>query len=626
MEYSPLVGNDRTCTSPGTGWGGSFAGGSMRTVSTLRLRATVLTAAALVLPTMALSPDTAWANPHRGDRTDPAQARRVDRVPTPDLAWFDCSQLAPGAWCATADLPLDYDEPDDATTQVAVLKIKAADQEHKLGTLFLNPGGPGGSGTYMAAMAREFLSPALLDRFDIVGFDPRGTNFSTNVACWASGGEQLAAIGPMLSTHFPWTGAEESAHVAASKAFGRACSSTGRPLSASMSTAEVARDMDVLRRAVGDRQLTYLGFSYGSYLGDVYANLFPDRVRALVIDGVIDADGWAGTRRTARVPQTTRIRSGEATARAMDELLQRCEAAGAHQCEFADRGDPRANYDMIMSSLQKQPLVWEDPEDSAQTLTYATLTQVLLGNLYAPTPGEPIAAILSFVYDLLLPTADPGTPEAARQESARRNLKKALAPRSTSAARARAFRASGRAVFPLSFPYDNSLDAFQSVLCTDGLNPRHAAAWPRYADAADRRAPHFGRAWTWRSSACASRTWTARDEDAHRGPFTRRTTNPVLVVGNLWDPATNYDSAAKVARQLPGARLLSSDNWGHTAYGTSTCATGAIDAYLLTRTLPAAGTMCEAAQPYTRPGGTGAGAAGRQLPPVVPPFPGAEPR
>ncbi|MEJ2578531.1 MAG: alpha/beta fold hydrolase, partial [Kineosporiaceae bacterium] len=446
----------------------------MRRTSTLRLRVTALVAAALAVPAAVLSSGPASATTSRGDRTSPVEARRVDRVPTPDLGWFDCSQLAPDAWCATADLPLDYDKPRGATTEVAVLKIKATDQAHKLGTLFINPGGPGGSGTYIAAIAPEFLSESVLARFDIVGFDPRGTNFSANVACWPNMGEQTAAIGPILTTAFPWTSDEKADYVAASKAFGRACSSTGRPLSAHMSTAEVARDMDVLRRAVGDPKLTYMGFSYGTYLGNVYANLFPDRVRAVVIDGVVDADAWAGTRRTAHKPQTARIRSGEGAARAMNELLDRCGTAGADQCELAGHGDPATTYATIMSSLQKSPLTWEDPDYGPQTLSYADLTYYLLGDLYYPDAGAYVSQDLSYVDDLLQPAADPGTERATRQATARRNLRAALHRHHASADREAAYQKAGKKIFPMGFPYDNSQEAFQTVLCTDGLNPRNA--------------------------------------------------------------------------------------------------------------------------------------------------------
>ncbi|MGL5850373.1 MAG: alpha/beta hydrolase, partial [Phycicoccus sp.] len=129
-----------------------------------------------------------------------------------------------------------------------------------------------------------------------------------------------------------------------------------------------------------------------------------------------------------------------------------------------------------------------------------------------------------------------------------------------------------------------------------------------------------------------SSTWTVRDEDSYRGPFTRRTVNPVLVVGNLYDPATNYSGAERAADLLPNSRLLSSDSWGHTAYGTSECVTVAMERYLLTRALPAAGTRCVGdVQPFTEPLGDDEpsqrrATGGRELPPVVPPLPGSVPR
>jgi hypothetical protein len=194
-----------------------------------------------------------------------------------------------------------------------------------------------------------------------------------------------------------------------------------------------------------------------------------------------------------------------------------------------------------------------------------------------------------------------------------------------------ATKARQRAALRYEFPYDNSFETFQTVLCTDGINPRNAGNWPAYADAADRNAPDFGRLWTWASSPCASNTWTVRDEDAYAGPFTHRTVNPLLVVGNFWDPATNYHGAVKAASLLPNSRLLSSDSWGHTAYGTSACVTGAVDTYLLTRKVPAKGTLCVGdSQPFTEPldssGERSLAPKSSNLPPVVPPVPGATPR
>ncbi|MGL5817007.1 MAG: alpha/beta hydrolase [Phycicoccus sp.] len=568
------------------------------------------------------------------DRTSPAEAARVDRVPTPRPDWFSCDPFAAGAECATVPLPLDYDRPDGPTTDVAVLRVKARTPARKIGTLFLNPGGPGGSGVDIAAAAPRFLGADVLDRFDIVGFDPRGTNFSDTVRCWGDLGEQSDALQGYFSVPFPYTRSETGAYVRSSVAFGTACSSTGTPLSGSMSTAEVARDMDVLRRMVGDSKLTYLGFSYGSYLGTVYANLFPDRVRAVAIDGVLDPVAWAGTAATANTPQTQRIRSGEGAAAALAEILERCGDAGPEYCRLAGRGDPEALYDQIRASLQAEPLVVTDPETGEVVfeLTYAILTAFLLGDMYAPFAGDLVDSDLTFVLDLFEAEAPAGSAAARRQAQARAHIGAKVEDvrsggREAHETRARAGRAVG-----WDFPYDNSPEAFQSVLCTDGRNPARAADWPRYVAAGERTAPDFGRIWTWASSPCASSTWTVRDEDSYRGPFTRRTVNPVLVVGNLYDPATNYSGAVRAADLLPNSRLLGSDSWGHTAYGTSECVTVAMERYLLNRALPAAGTTCVGdLQPFTEPlddGGTAQrrSTGGRELPPVVPPQPGSVPR
>lgn len=598
--------------------------------------ASALTAApATAAPTPASSGAAATVAPAKSSaaqRTSATEARRVDRVRTPRPDWFACEPFAPGAECATVPLPLDYDKPSGPTTDVAVLRLPARDPARRIGTLFINPGGPGGSGVEMAAAAPFFLGAGVLDRFDILGFDPRGTNYSDNVKCWGNLGEQFDALEPLFTMPFPFERPEVRAYVRASESFGRACSTTGRPLTGSMSTAEVARDMDVLRRMTGDKQLTYLGFSYGSYLGTVYANLFPDRVRAVAIDGVIDPVGWAGTAATASVPQTQRLRSGEGAAKALNEILVRCGKAGPEYCQLAVAGDPVKTYAEIVAELKAAPVVITDPETGEVLfeITYPVLISFLLGDLYSPDGWMFVDMDLSAVLSLLEPPADPGSPAAKRQAVARQTLlTKATTQASEVRAAAREKERLGRLV-GWAFPYFNGPEAFQSVLCTDGRNPSQASDWATYAAQNDRTAPGFGRLWTWVSAPCATSTWTVRDEDSYRGPFTRTTANPVLVVGNYWDPATNYQGAVTTSKLLPNSRLLRSDSWGHTAYGTSACVDTAVERYLMTKKVPAAGTTCVGdAQPFSDPiGGVPERRApgGKQLPPVVPPLPGATPR
>jgi pimeloyl-ACP methyl ester carboxylesterase len=534
----------------------------------------------------------AAAAPAGSDRTSTAESRRVDAVPTPELGWYKCYDYAE---CATVQLPLDYDQPRGATTEIAVLRVKAKDQEHKIGSLFLNPGGPGGSGTSIALAAPFFLSESLLEKFDIVGVDPRGIAASENVKCFDSVREQTAVL-DLLNVPFPVGETEEQAYVQGSKLLGTACSTTGRKLAGAMSTAEVARDMDVIRRALGEEKLNYLGFSYGSALGQYYANMFPDRFRTLVVDGVLDPTAWVGN--TKQILDA-RLHSSDGAYKALIEVLRRCDKAGEEYCAFA-AGDPVENFETITAKLRANPLVITD-EYGTYTITYAVFVSAIMGALYSPYAGSDVTQIAAEIWAAL----NTGSTAAV-------------------ANRINAAKATKRAY---DFPYNNGLEAFSGVVCTDGLHPADAALWPAATAQRDAQAPYFGRAWGWIDSQCARNTWTVRDEDAYTGSFARQTAAPVLVVGSIWDPATNYEGAVSSSRLLPNSRLLSSNNWGHTGYGTGACVTAAIDAYLLTGTPPAEGTFCtDAPQPFTEPLETGevqtlAAKTGKQLPPVATPRP-----
>jgi len=496
--------------------------------------------------------------------TSAAEARRVGRVRTPDLHWYACYGWAQ---CATAKVPLDYDQPYGAQTTIALLRVKAKDQRHKIGSLFVNPGGPGGSATTFALIAPAFLSESLLARFDIVGMDPRGIGASDQVACFADTGKQAAALKGM-NVAFPMGRKQTKAYLKSAKKLATGCSTTGRTLAGAMSTAEVARDMDVMRRAVGDKKLNYLGFSYGTALGQYYANMFPDRFRTLAVDGVINPRSWVGSKKTRNVIQDERLHSADGAYRALIRVLQLCDRAGATKCAFS-AGDPVQRFATLAGRLRAKPVTY-----TGTKLTYADFIGSTLGALYGQDAGADVTELAADLW-----TLTSTHPSAAAVAAAQRNL------------RARQHRA---------FAYDNSIDAYAAVMCTDGSHPAHAASWPAKAAAADRRAPYFGRAWAWSSAQCARDLWKVRDEDAYTGPFTKRTKNTVLVVGSYWDPATNYYEAVTSAAKLPNSRLLSSDNFGHTGYGTSTCVTRAMDHYLLYKALPARGTVCKGDQPFTQ--------------------------
>jgi pimeloyl-ACP methyl ester carboxylesterase len=529
-----------------------------------------------------LSRATAVGPPARVDVTSAAERKRTDSLPKPRLDWYKCYGYAE---CATVRLPLDYDSPKGPSTEIAVLRIKARKPAQRIGSLFVNPGGPGGSGTEIALWAPTFLGASVLDRFDVVGFDPRGMHASSRLKCFRSTKDQTRALAGM-DRPFPVKPAEEKAYIASAKALGRACSATGKQMAGAMSTAQVARDMDVLRRALGDRKLTYLGFSYGTALGQYYANMFPDRVRAIAVDGVINPVNWVGTATTGGQILDDRLRSADGAYLALRTLLVRCGRAGQTYCMFAD-GDPVAKFDTLIRRLKAKPVIADLNEDGrTEPVTYADFVNAILTLLYDPDGANALTWITKLLYDLSSPVA---SASATRLAAPRRDLARVV--------RGLRARAPGR-----DFPYDNGYESYSGVLCTDGHHPADAASWPALTARADRRAPYFGRAWAWSSVQCASRSWTVRDEDAYLGPFNRRTSAPVLFVGNYYDPATNYAEAVSASRLVPNSRLLSSDSWGHTAYGTSRCVTGAVDAYLVRGALPAPGARCVGdTQPFTEP-------------------------
>lgn len=542
--------------------------------------------------------------------TSAKEAKRVDRVRVSKLKWHKASDGS--GYSATVKLPLDYDKPKGAKVRVALFKVPAADPTNRVGTLFLNPGGPGGSGVALARTASTFLSQEILNKFDIVGFDPRGTNGSTQVRCFSSAAKQTSALSGM-SVAFPVDAAQEELYLKSAKKLGKACSKRARKLASAMSTAEVARDLDVLRRTLGGKsaKLSYLGFSYGTYLGEVYASLFPDRFRAMALDGVVDPTAWAGNSSTGGSPTTIRIRAAEGAWQALQTGLERCAAKGPQYCPLAD---PKADFDRVAAELRIRGWVDVADDGGAFRFTYTEYISAVLSLLYYPSGMDYVAELTARLDDVLYPGS------SATLRRAGKNLMTLV----------KSYQRAARTQSVLIGTYDNELDAYSSVICTDSREPRWPGTWQLAATRADAAVPHFGRLWAWSDVQCATQYWKAKDEDVFRGSFIQPTAAPVLLVGNYQDPATNYDNAVQTARLMPNSYLLSSDSWGHTAYGTSACVTSRVDAYLLTGAQPD-GTVCIGdEQPFSSPlesvsdtaSALAKDLAREGLPPVEPPVAG----
>jgi pimeloyl-ACP methyl ester carboxylesterase len=497
-------------------------------------------------------------------------AAQVD-APVPQLTWRRCQDIK-RTLCATADVPLDYDDPTGPTTRIALAKKPATDPGARLGTLFVNPGGPGGPARDFAPAAASLLGRTVARRYDVIGIDPRGVGESSPIRCRT----ELPDNPPKVSWSFPHTRAEARKTWRLGRLIKQACTDGPNPIVAHMSTADTARDMDLIRQAVGEEHLDYYGISYGTYLGAVYAALFPDRVGRFVVDGVLDPVNWAhGTGDRPRLPFTTRINSARGAYEALTSGLTECDRLGPDKCLFAGRALVKWR-DLVRRAKAGSLEVEGDP------VSYSLLVGATLGLLY-DSDYSFLGALLRVVDDESRGAVPPagasrvvagvGVPEL-----------RAIAARVISAPYASPYAAHAARDVNLG-------DAFLGVSCSDTLNPTGVETWWHAGRAQDHRSPWFGSSWTWASAPCAD--WPAvTKEDSYQGDFTAVTANPILVVGNSFDPATPVQGARRFTTLFPGSRFLLLEGWGHGALGNG-CVTSAFNAYYSSGALPVEGATCQ---------------------------------
>jgi pimeloyl-ACP methyl ester carboxylesterase len=484
-----------------------------------------------------------------GTSLSPAHAGGIDPV-----SWEDCGD---GFECATLDVPLDYADPGAGTTSLAMIRLPAAPGGQRLGSLFLNPGGPGGSGIEALRQTAGFdfvFSPQLRASFDLVSFDPRGVGASDQLRCFPDTVAQQA----FWSGHpkFPFLREQEPAYLDRTAEWVELCADRNATRLPYVSTVSVARDLDRMRQAVGDQRLTYLGYSYGSYLGQVYANLFPNRVRAMVLDGVLDPETWSdqSPRQLAESAY-----GGEQT---LDAFAESCAAAGP-ACLFA-AGDSatqvRARLDAVLEGTKSAPLPAPNSNPPGE-LTYDLANGAALLAMY-DTFGWPRFA-------RALAEAEAGDGSRLLNQARLVTLPPDSPPE----------------------PYDNAEDIWAAVFCGEGTFPRRADLWPGLVRLSELVAPTFSDYWWFTTLGCA--TWPVRAAERYAGPWDRPTSAPLVLVNTRVDPSTSYAGAVRAQRRLADARLITLEGWGHTSLAhLSSCVQQLTDRYFIERVAPPNGQRC----------------------------------
>ncbi|MDV3223255.1 alpha/beta hydrolase [Intrasporangium sp.] len=507
-----------------------------------RRTALSLTAAALALATVAActTPEPAVA-PITGpaDALTTAPDAALGAYYDQKLAWHECDDFE----CADLTVPIDYDNPGDGDITIKVLKAPARNQGKRIGSLVVNPGGPGGSGVQYARSADFIVGTDVRSYFDIVGFDPRGVGQSAPIDCLEDD-----ALDEFLGTDpTPDDPSEQEGLVAAAQTMAQGCAEGNPDLIAHVSTVDAAKDMDVLRAALGDGHLNYLGKSYGTFLGATYAELFPERVGRFVLDGVVPPD------LTSAELAKGQAQGFELATRA---YVEDCVSEG--DCPLGNSvDDGMAWIRDFLESLDRDPLPTDDPAVPELTEAWGSL------GLAAAMYDQGAWGILT---------------DALREAQS----------------------GSGASLLGLANTYadrvpgggytGNIMEVIWAVNCLDRPDSPDPETYEGYEDDFATVAPTWGPFLAWGSLACG--VWPVKGENPPH-EISAAGSNPIVVVGTTRDPATIYEWSVQLRDQLDNAVLVSLDGDGHTAYTRgSRCVDDAIDAYYVEGTLPKDGLTC----------------------------------
>jgi pimeloyl-ACP methyl ester carboxylesterase len=478
------------------------------------------------------APKPTTSPPPAAPGSTPAAGQGTPSSATPaTLDWQACGSLQ----CAHLTVPLDYSDASKGTITLFLKRHPAVGRD-RIGSLLVNPGGPGVAGTSLVDQATLAFSEDLLDRFDIVGWDPRGTGQSSAIDC-------VDNLDPLLAPDpVPDTAAEKQALIDSAKTFDAACQQRSGRLLPYVSTQDTARDMDEIRKALGEDKISYFGFSYGSQLGATYATMFPSHVRAMTIDGATDPN--AGYVESTK-QQVVGLERG------LQAMLADCAKNAA--CAFHHNGNPQAAYDALMTKLQTDPL--PSPEANRPPIGLGIAIYAVVSGLYVqqfwPVVTRALAAAergdgsgLLDLYDSYVERQSDGT-------------------------------------------WTNTFEDLIAINCVDDPGPLDPSFPDTFAAQLRSLSPHFG---DWAAYSYSCIYWPAPQKPPIK--ITGAGAGPIVVVGTTGDPITPIESTKAMAAALEHGILVTVQADQHTGYGVNRCIVDAVDQYLISQTLPATGLVC----------------------------------
>jgi pimeloyl-ACP methyl ester carboxylesterase len=439
--------------------------------------------------------------------------------------------------CGNLEVPFDYDNPEEGSFVLYIKRRQATVPSERIGSLLVNPGGPGFGGSSLADDAAYYFSESLLNRFDIIGWDPRGTGLTTPaVDCVDSFDEYVGLDSP------PDTPEEKHALIDASQAFNDKCEENAGTILPYISTRASAADMNSIRLALGEEKITYFGFSYGSELGATWATMYPNTVRAAVLDGATD-------------PLSTSTEAGLAQAAGFEKQLTTflAQCSKKATCEFHNDGNSEDAIDALLLDLDANPLVVSaERTPVTQGVAFTAIAQAMYSDSYWPQLQSALAdaqkgdgAGLLALYDDYYQRKSDGS-------------------------------------------YGNELEAFLAISCLDDPGASSVEEVDASVDAFVAAAPRLGANFA-HGYSCA--LWPV--PQAQQVTVSGKGAGPIIVIGTTGDASTPLSSSRKMAKALESGVLLVVEADQHTGYGINTCIIMEVDNYLIDLTVPVNETICK---------------------------------